>query len=287
MSRLPAEGTEAGSVKQPDNRSGTSEQDRDAARHGTAPILSIVIPAYNEAENLTERLLALDHYLATKLPDSQVAVVDDGSSDATPQLVEEFCLNHTRFALIRSSHRGKAGAVATGMLAAEGKYAMFMDMDMATSIEHVGEFVAILEEGDADIVAASREAPGAKRLNAPLMRRFLGKGFNLLVQALLLPGVTDTQCGFKAFTRPAARELFGSLIVFDDRKEVVGPRVTAFDVELLVAARRRGYRIVQRGVIWRHTHTRRVHVVKEPIRMLRQLLSVWFNDRRRRYHRPG
>ena len=150
-----------------------------------------------------------------------------------------------------------------------------------------GSSSSVLEEGDADIVAASREAPGAKRLNAPLLRRFLGKGFNLLVQALLLPGVTDTQCGFKAFTKDAARELFGSLIVFDDRREVVGPRVTAFDVELLVAARRRGYRIVQRGVIWRHTHSRRVHVVKEPVRMLRQLLSVWLNDRRRRYHRPS
>ena len=141
MSRLPAEGTEAGSANQPDKRTSMYTGSRDATTRETKPVLSIVIPAYNEAENLTERLQALDEYLSDKVPDSQVAIVDDGSSDATPELVEEFCLTHPRFTLIRSGHRGKAGAVATGMLAAEGKYVMFMDMDMATSIEHVGEFV--------------------------------------------------------------------------------------------------------------------------------------------------
>jgi glycosyltransferase involved in cell wall biosynthesis len=272
-------------MEQPRNGTAASELDRHATTRETTLVLSIVIPAYNEAENLTERLETLDQYLSREVPDSQVIIVDDGSGDATPELVNEFHLSHDRFSLIRSPHRGKAGAVATGVLAADGKYVLFMDMDMATSIEHVAEFVAVLDGGEAEIVAASREAPGARRLDAPLVRRFLGKGFNLLVQALVLPGVTDTQCGFKAFTKTAARELFGSLIVFDDKEEVVGPRVTAFDVELLVAARRQGYRIEQRGVIWTHTLTRRVHVVKEPIRMLRQLLMVWLNDRRRRYHR--
>lgn len=285
MSRLPPERTEPGSIEQPDKRTGTSALGDEAATRRTTPVLSIVIPAYNEAENLTERLETLDQYLSREVPDTQVAIVDDGSDDATPELVEEFCLTHSRFALIRSPHRGKAGAVATGVLAAEGKYILFMDMDMATSIEHIGEFVGVLDKGSTDILAASREAPGARRVNAPLVRRFLGNGFNLLVQILVLPGVTDTQCGFKAFTKTAAHDLFGSLIVFDDTEEVTGPRVTAFDVELLVAARRRGYRIEQRGVIWRHTQTRRVHVVKEPIRMLRQLLSVWINDRRHRYDR--
>jgi dolichyl-phosphate beta-glucosyltransferase len=285
MSRLPPERTEPESIEQPDKRTGTSALGDAAATRKTIPVLSIVIPAYNEAENLIERLVTLDEYLSREVPDTRVAIVDDGSDDATPELVEEFCLTHSRFALIRSPHRGKAGAVATGVLAAEGKYILFMDMDMATSIEHIGEFVRALEESGADILAGSREAPGARRVNAPLVRRFLGKGFNVLVQALLLPGVTDTQCGFKAFTKTAAHDVFGSLIVFDDTEVVTGPRVTAFDVELLVAARRRGYRIEQRGVIWRHTQTRRVHVVKEPIRMLRQLLAVWINDRRHRYDR--
>ena len=285
MSRLPPERTEPESIEQPDKRTDTSALGDEAAACEIIPVLSIVIPAYNEAENLIARLVTLDEYLSKEVPDTQVSIVDDGSDDATPELVDEFCLTHSRFALIRSPHRGKAGAVATGVLAAEGKYVLFMDMDMATSIEHVGEFVGVLEEGEADILAASREAPGAARLDAPWLRRLLGRGFNVLVQILLLPGITDTQCGFKAFTREAARDLFGSLIVFDDTEEVIGPRVTAFDVELLVASRRRGYRIEQRGVIWRHTQTRRVHVVKEPIRMLRQLLAVWINDRRHRYDR--
>jgi dolichyl-phosphate beta-glucosyltransferase len=285
MSRRPAEETNPGPVEQSDKQTTTSQPATGQPARQSAAVLSIAIPAYNEAENLTARLSALDDYLARAVPQTQVIIVDDGSEDATPELVLEFSQNHPRFSLIQSPHRGKAGAVATGVRAAEGEYVLFMDMDMATSIEHIGEFVAALEKGDADIIAASREAHGAVRMDAPLMRRFLGKGFNLLVQALLLPGITDTQCGFKALTRDAARDLFGSLIVFDDAEEVVGPRVTAFDVELLVAARRRGYRIEQRGVRWRHTRSRRVDLMKEPVRMLRQLLMVWLNDRRGRYGR--
>ena len=203
MSRLPPERTEPESIEQPDGRAGTSAVGDEAATRETSPVLSIVIPAYNEAENLIERLVTLDEYLSNEVPDTQVAIVDDGSDDATPKLVNEFCLTHSRFALIRSPHRGKAGAVATGVMAADGKYILFMDMDMATSIKHVGEFVEVLDAGEADIVAASREAPGAVRLDAPWLRRLLGRGFNVLVQMLLLPGVTDTQCGFKAFTRAA------------------------------------------------------------------------------------
>jgi hypothetical protein len=152
---------------------------------------------------------------------------------------------------------------------------MFMDMDMATSLEHVDQLAAALQDS-ADVVIGSREAEGAVRLGAPWTRRILGKGFNLVIQALLLPGYWDTQCGFKGFRREVARDLVDSLVVFKDSTAPSGPRVTAFDVELLVVARERGYRIHQLPVTWRHVKTRRVNLVRESTEMLRELLSIWW-----------
>ena len=249
-----------------------------------APLLSIVIPAYNEADNLqSDRLQRLEECLMHEPYESEVILVDDGSLDSTADLLTQFSSRNSRFSVLRNSHRGKAHAVSTGVLAARGDYVLFMDMDQATSLEHIGEFVDILKKGESDVVIASRELHGSVRLHAPWLRRLLGKMFNLLAQALLLPGIWDTQCGFKAFRRDVAQELFQSLVVFGSGEDVKGPRVTAFDVELLVAARRRGYRIKQQPVTWRHTKSAGVHVLREPYRMLRELLLVWLADRRGRY----
>lgn len=249
------------------------------------PVLSIVIPVYNEADNIQRgNLQRLEEYLSQQPYGSKVIVVDDGSTDATVALVEECARKSARFTLTCNEHRGKAFAVTTGVLAAGGDYVLFMDMDLATSLEHIGQFLTTLQRGDADVVTASREARGSVRLDAPWTRRLLGKTFNLLVQALLLPGLWDTQCGFKAFSREAAQDLFKSLVVFALSQEVQGPRVTAFDVELLVLARRRGYRIKELPVTWRHHRTRRVNVVRDSYRMLREVLLIWLNDRRGKYH---
>ncbi len=250
----------------------------------TPPLLSIVIPAYNEVDNLrSDRLERLEKYLTNEPYASEVILVDDGSADATADLLTQFSGAHPRFSVMRNSHRGKAHAVTSGVLAARGEYVLFMDIDLATSLEHICEVLTTLQNGEADVVIASREIRGSQRLDAPLPRRLLGKAFNLLVQALLLPGLWDTQCGFKAFPRQVAQELFGSLVVFASSEDVVGPRVTAFDVELLVAARRRGYRIKEQPVTWRHTKTTGVNILREPFRMLRELLWIWLTDRRGRY----
>ena len=248
-------------------------------------MLSIVIPAYNEARNVGEGSLtrAVEYLSGLGCP-YELIVVDDGSEDETPELVSEFAKTHPSIRLIRQEHRGKAYAVAGGVSAASGQYVLFMDMDLSTSLEHLSDAVRELDAG-ADIVIGSREAPGAVRIGAPFARRWLGKSFNLLVQLLLLPGLDDTQCGFKAFRAEVARELFGSLVVFGQpNREVRGPRVTAFDVELLVAARKRGNRIAQIPVTWRHVDTRRVRPAAESYRMLREVLSVWLNKVRGRYN---
>ena len=246
--------------------------------------LSLVIPAYNEEESLSRGVLQqVAECLDNLALDSEVVVVDDGSQDGTADQVERFCQSHPRFQLLRNEHRGKAHTVRTGMLAARGKYRLFMDMDLATSLEHIPQFVEALERG-ADIAIASRAAKGAVVTGAPRTRYLAGTAFNYLVQLLLLPGISDTQCGFKAFRKEAAEDLFASLVVFEDSDQPLrGPRVTAFDVELLVMARRRGYTIQEIPVRWRHYETKRVNPIKDAYRMFGEVVQVWLNDRRGKY----
>jgi glycosyltransferase involved in cell wall biosynthesis len=248
------------------------------------PLLSLVIPAYNEAENLRRGVLQqVAGYLDAQSYASEVLVADDGSEDDTAALVEAFVREHSSFSLLRGEHQGKALAVQRGVLSAQGRHVLFADLDLATPLTYIEPFLALLEEGW-DVVIASREAKGASRLKSPLHRRLMTKGFSILVRLLLLPGIHDSQCGFKGFRREVARDIFATLRVFQPTPgEVIGPRVTAFDVELLLLARRKGYRIKEVPVVWQHIETRRVSLLLESYRMFREVLSVWWNDRRGAY----
>ncbi|HET9477380.1 MAG TPA: dolichyl-phosphate beta-glucosyltransferase [Dehalococcoidia bacterium] len=253
---------------------------------GEVPVLSIILPAYNEAANIRKgHLVKLDEACSQLPYQTEVVVVDDGSEDDTADLLEQFAASHPGFSVIRNPHKGKAQAVSTAMLRARADFVLFMDMDIATSLDHIAPFVDVLRSGEAELVIASRELPGAVRLNSPWIRRFLGKGFNLIIRVLLLPGIRDTQCGFKAFRRDVALDLFGRSVVFSPTPELVrGPRVTAFDVELLVLAKRHGYRIKQIPVIWTHTKSKGVRVIGESTKMLREVLSIWRHDCRGGYN---
>lgn len=251
-----------------------------------SPQLTIVIPAYNEAANLRRGVLKQVKAAVAALPfDAEVLVVDDGSEDETAVLVERFCRSSPGFRLLRNVHTGKAGAVAAGMLAGRGSYLLFMDMDLATPLRYIPEFVERLRRGS-DLVIASRDAPGGSRRDAPHLRRLGSSVFRLIVRAALPFAVADSQCGFKMFRRNVARDLFTSLQVFRSPKSVRGPRVTAFDVELLVLAHRRGYRIEEVPVRWRHRASDRV-TLRDAYRMLRDVLVVWANDRRGAYGAGG
>lgn len=250
------------------------------------PRLSLVIPAYNEASNLRRDILKQVADYLTGQPDPyEVLVVDDGSQDDTASLVEAFAREHPSFAVLRERHQGKAMAVRAGVLAARGRYVLFADLDLSTPLTYIEPFLELLD-GGWDIVIASREAKGGARLGVPPHRRAMGKVFSLLVRLLLLPGIHDSQCGFKAFRREVAHDLFRSLRVFQaEAGQVRGPRVTAFDVELLLLARKKGYTIREVPVLWRHVETKRVNPVLDSYRMLREVLTIWWNDRRGRYGR--
>jgi dolichyl-phosphate beta-glucosyltransferase len=216
-------------------------------RTAGSPSLSIVIPAFNEARRLPESLDRLRRWLAEASYRHEIVVVDDGSTDGTGEVArqnggEALVLLHHR------PNRGKGYAVRRGMLAATGERRLMTDADLSTPIEELPRLMAELDRG-ADVAIGSRAVEGARiEIHQPFYREAMGRVFNRLVQALLLPGLKDTQCGFKLFTAGAARRSFGACHLDG----------FSFDVEALFVARRLGLRIAEVPVVWRNDEASRV-----------------------------
>ncbi len=255
-----------------------------AAQQSAAVLLSVVVPAYNEEDNIRGGTLQeVADYLSGQGYASELIIVDDGSEDATAALVEEAARRWPFVSLRRSEHGGKAHAVTVGVAAATGTYVFFSDMDQSTHIRFVEEGLRELEAGS-DVVIGSRWIKGASRRGEPPLRRIAGRAFALMVRVLLLPEIRDSQCGFKGFRRDVARELFSNLMVFRAGSlRATGPTVTAFDVELLVMAKKRGYRIKEIPIAWRHVATGRVRLLRDAYHMSSQVAQVWLNKLRGRY----
>lgn len=205
--------------------------------------LSVVIPAFNEEERLPQTLAQVEDYLAHMPYRSEILVVDDGSLDRTAQTVLERLGKSCNLRLLqhpdRSNH-GKGAAVRLGMENACGRFRLFMDADNSTTIDQVERFWAWLERGY-DIVIGSRQAPGARiPVRQPLPKELAGRAGNFLIRLLAVPGIRDTQAGFKLFTERSARAIFPRLTI--DR--------WGFDIEALVIARTRGYMIREVPITW-------------------------------------
>jgi glycosyltransferase involved in cell wall biosynthesis len=185
--------------------------------------------------------------------------------------------------VLAEPHRGKAAAVRAGVLAASGQAILFADADLSTPLVTVESMLPLLKQhgGPADIVIGSREGLGAHRQDEPFYRHLMGRIFNRLVQLLVVPGIQDTQCGFKLFTRVAAQDLFRRLRLYGDDAPVVrDAMVTGFDVELLFLASRRGYQIIERPVQWQHVPGSKVNPLRDAYRMFQDVVRVRVNHLR-------
>jgi dolichyl-phosphate beta-glucosyltransferase len=240
------------------------------------PLLSIVIPAHNEERRLPDSLYKIAAFLATQPYQAEVIVVENASRDNTAGVVEAFAQDHPNVRLIRQPLPGKGRAVRIGMLAGRGDYVFMCDADLAMPIEQVAKFLPP-QLSDYDVAIASREGPNAHRFGEPAYRHLMGRVFNLLVRVIAMPGIQDTQCGFKCFRREVALDVFPL------------PTITGwgFDVEVLFIAQRRGYRIVEVPINWYYGVNSRISPIQDSIRMLCEVVQVRLNGWRGVYDRKS
>ena len=236
------------------------------------PFLSIVIPAYNEEARIAQTLDTVAAYAGSQDYSWEVVVADDGSMDGTAALVEAAAREYNEIRLVRLAHGGKGSAVRAGMLEARGEFRFLADADLSMPIEQVERFLPPQME-DFDVAIGSREAPGARRIDEPASRHAMGRAYNGMVRLLAVPGLSDTQCGFKCFAAGAAEALF-------PLQRALG---FGFDVEVLFLARRMGMRIQEVPIDWYFREGSKVKPVRDSFLMLRDLLSVRLNHARGRY----
>lgn len=239
--------------------------------------LSVVIPAYNEETNV--RLGSLDkvsRYLENQKYSWEVILVNDGSSDCTRELLEEFTRSNKGFILINNPHQGKAATVVSGVLASKGDIVLFSDLDQATPLREIEKIFPYFKQGY-DVVIGSRNT---KREGAPLLRLIMARGFMVLRSVILgLRRITDTQCGFKAFTHDAAQKIFRKLKLYGTMHEVSGSMVTAgFDIEVLFLAKKLGFSIQEVPVEWHYVETRRVNPLRDSWQGLMDILHIRINE---------
>jgi len=247
-----------------------------------SPFLSVVIPCYNEERNLQGGALKkVENFLKSKDFSWEVIVVDDESQDKSKEIIKKFLKKTPQFTLIENPHQGKGLTVITGILESKGKYILFTDLDQATPISEIDKVLPWFEKGF-DIVIGSRKE---KRVGAPLFRLLMARGFVVLRSLLLnLKGMSDTQCGFKAFKKEVAEDLFKRLKLYGKKKKIKGAMVTAgFDIEILVVAQKMGYKIKEVPVKWRYMETKRVNPIRDSWEGLLDLLKIKLNDIKGKY----
>jgi dolichyl-phosphate beta-glucosyltransferase len=241
-----------------------------------APPLSIIVPAYNEAERITPTLRAVGAWLAQQGISGEILTVDDGSTDATRDVVRALSREIPNLTLVECSpNRGKGYVVRCGMLAARGSRRLYMDADNATPISELPGLMTALDRG-ADVAFGSRRAPGARRVvDQPWLRRACSLAAHRAIRAVLLEGISDTQCGFKLFTASAADKIFEGVRTYG----------WGFDVEVLVLARKLGMTIAERGVTWSDDRRSRLRPLRDSIQIARDVLRISLAQRRGDYDR--
>lgn len=229
------------------------------------PVVSVIIPAFNEELRLAGGLLPMLKVLRERGEPFEIIVVDDGSSDGTAGIVNTFHSGYPEVRLERfSENRGKGAAVRHGMLAARGRYLLLADADGATPAEEILRLRARIEEGAQVAIGSRRRQDEDSSVTSPWHRRLLRFCFNMPVRLFLFDGIADTQCGFKMFTAEAARYLFSQQQC----------ERFSFDLELLYLAKRGGLPIAEVPVSWNNVEGSKVHLLKDGLRMLRDIFVI-------------
>ena len=237
--------------------------------------ISIVIPAYNEASRLPETLRKVETFLHTGAWNShEILVVDDGSTDSTAQLADEFAAANPCIRVLRNpGNRGKGYSVRHGMLAAKGAWRLFSDADLSAPIDELDKLWNAVSHGASQIAIGSRAIDRSLiGVHQPGIRENAGKFFNAVMRLTVGLSISDTQCGFKLFRGDVAQEVFSR-----QRLERFG-----FDVEVLYIAHRLGYRIAEIPVRWNHVEGSKVGMFTG-LRAFEELLEIRLNSLRGRY----
>lgn len=238
----------------------------------STPFLSLILPAHNEAKRLPLSLKQVQEFVSQQPYDCEVLVVENASGDDTARIVESYQKQFPQLKMIRLEKGGKGNAIRAGMLAAQGEYRFMADVDFSMPVDQINRFLPpnLLQ---AQVAIASREQPGSKRIGEPFYRHLIGRIFNVIVRMLVLPGLQDTQCGFKCFSAEAAEKIF--------------PKQTlegwSFDVEVLAVARELGFEVVEVPITWTYQAGSRMSVLSDSWKMFKDLLLIRSNKRKGLY----
>ena len=238
----------------------------------TKPFLSIIIPAHNEAARLGPSLEKINAFLGSQDYSAEVLVVENGSSDQTLALAHSYQKHMPNLRVFSESARGKGLAVRRGMLEAKGDFRFLCDADLSMPIEQVSRFLPPVLEA-VDVVIGSRELTGSVRYDEPGYRHLIGRIFNTMVRWLVLPGIQDSQCGFKCFRAEVADAVFPL--------QTLGGM--SFDAEVLFITRRNGYLVQEVAIDWYFDPDSRVRLVRDSLRMGFDLLKIRLNAIQGRY----
>lgn len=234
--------------------------------------LSVIIPAHNEESRLPDTLEQVFHFLGKQSFESEVIVVENGSTDDTFKVAQQFAGKHANYRVLQSE-KGKGAAVRRGMLEARGEYRFMCDADLSMPVDEIVKFIPpVLDHFD--VAIASREAKGAVRYNEPSYRHIGGRGINYIIQLLILPGLNDTQCGFKCLQANVAEDIF-------KRQTLNG---WSFDIEMLYLARRRRFRVREIPIHWYYHPETKVSAVRDALRMIGDIFRIHVNALRGIYN---
>lgn len=229
--------------------------------------LSVIIPVYNEEGTIKDTLLDINNFFANKNYKGEIIIIDDGSSDGTVVVARKLESIIGNLVILKNEKNyGKGYSVKRGILEAKGRYRLFMDADNATRIEQVDSFISFLESGF-DIVIGDRSREESRiEKHQPFHKETLGRVGNILIRALAISGIKDTQCGFKCFSDKFTKDIFSKLTI----------NRWGFDIEILVLARKFGYKIKSAPVVWKNRENSKV-CLKDYILTLADLFKIKIN----------